>query len=747
MSKSPFMELEREKYEFPVPSRELILVHLAKRETPISREDLARELNLCDIEQLEGLRRRLRAMERDGQLIFLHKQYYVLPERLNLLRGTVIGHRDGFGFLRVDGRKEDFYLSAEQMKMAIHGDVVLAQSQGEYHKNRIAARIIRVLVPKTNQIVGRFGINAHSAFVVPDDSRLSFDILIPSEATHNAHIGYMVVVQLTQRPNRNTKAIGKVVEVLGEKMDPSMAVDIALRTHDLPYIWPLEVEKQVANLTEEVPESAKYGRIDLRMLPLVTIDGEEARDFDDAVYCEKKRGGWRLWVAIADVSYYVRPHTPLDSEARNRSTSVYFPSQVIPMLPEVLSNSLCSLNPKVDRLCMVCEMTISAYGRLSSYKFYEAVMNSQARLTYNKVWQILQGKQKLGADYAQLMKPLTQLYAMYQKLEHARIQRGGLSFETEEAKFIFNAEHRIERIEPVIRNEAHKLIEECMILANIAAARFIDKNKEPALYRVHDRPNNDNITSLRTILGGLGLTLGGGDQPKTKDYADIMSRISGRTDHEMLRTMLLRSMKQAIYDPENRGHFGLALQAYTHFTSPIRRYSDLVLHRAIKYLLGRQNGKVDGCSTPTGGWHSEPKDMLQIGQQCSMSERRADEATRNVADWLKCDFMQDHVGEVFYGIIANVTSFGFFVRINELFIDGLVHVSSLDNDYYRYDNVGQRLIGESGGRIYRIGDAVGIRVEAIHMSERKITFSLISTRRNDQKSKSQPPNQQHLVAS
>ncbi|PLK59434.1 ribonuclease R [Candidatus Palibaumannia cicadellinicola] len=741
------MSSQFEKYEFPVPSREFILVHLAKRETPTSREDLARELDLCGAEQLEGLRRRLRAMERDGQLIFIHRQYYVLPEHLNLLRGTVIGHRDGFGFLRVDGRKEDFYLSAEQMKIAIHGDVVLAQSQGEYHKNRREARIVRVLVPKTNPIVGRFGVNAHSAFVVPDDSRLSFNILIPPEATHNAHIGCMVVVKLTQRPNRYTKAIGKVVEVLGEQMGPSMAVDIALRAHDLPYIWPPEVEKQIAGLKEEVPDAAKRGRIDLRMLPLVTIDGEEACDFDDAVYCEKKRGGWRLWVAIADVSYYVRPHTPLDYEARNRSTSVYFPSQVIPMLPEVLSNSLCSLNPQVDRLSMVCEMTISAHGRLSSYKFYEAVINSQARLTYNKVLQILQGNQKLRTDYAPLIKPLTQLYAMSQKLEYARIQRGGLSFETEEAKFIFNAERRIERIEPVVRNEAHKLIEECMILANIAAARFIDNNKEPALYRVHDRPSHDNITSLRTVLGELGLTLGGGDQPKPKDYADIMSLISGRTDHEMLRTMLLRSMKQAIYDPENRGHFGLALQAYTHFTSPIRRYSDLVLHRAIKYLLGRQNGEVNGRSTPTGGWHSELKEMLQIGQQCSMSERRADEATRNVADWLKCDFMQDHVGEVFDGIIANVTCFGFFVRINELFIDGLVHVSSLDNDYYRYDNVGQRLIGESGGRIYRIGDAVGIRVEAIHMSERKINFSLISTRRNDQKSKKQPPNQQHLAAS
>lgn len=729
MSQDPFLEREAEKYVFPVPSREFILAHLAKREKPASREELAQELDISGEDQLEGLRRRLRAMERDGQLIFTRRQCYALPERLDLLRGTVIGHRDGFGFLRVEGSKDDYYLSAEQMKMAIHGDVVMAQPQGADRKGRREARIVRVLVPKTSQIVGRFFTDVGSAFVVPDDSRLSFDILIPPEATQSARMGF-VVVELTQRPTRRTKAIGKVVEVLGDNMGTGMAVDIALRTHDIPYVWPPEVEQQLANLQEDVPEAAKRGRIDLRALPLVTIDGEDARDFDDAVYCEKKRsGGWRLWVAIADVSYYVRPHTPLDQEASRRATSVYFPSQVIPMLPEVLSNGLCSLNPQVDRLCMVCEMTISAQGRLSSYKFYEAVVNSHARLTYNKVWQILQGQQELRAQYAPLVKPLTQLHEMYQTLEQARVQRGGISFETEEAKFIFNAERRIERIEPVKRNGAHKLIEECMILANIAAARFVEKHKEPALYRVHDRPSNDHITSLRTVLGELGLTLGGGERPEPKDYADMMNLVAGRPDHEMLQTMLLRSMKQAIYDPENRGHFGLALQAYAHFTSPIRRYPDLALHRAIKYLLGQQNGDVDGRATPTGGWHFELEEMLQLGQQCSLSERRADEATRDVADWLKCDFMRDHVGEVFSGIITSVTSFGFFVRLDELFIDGLVHVSSLDNDYYRHDNIGQRLIGESGGRVYRLGDAVEIRVEAVHMDERKIDFSLISSRR------------------
>ncbi|SNC58687.1 ribonuclease R [Sodalis endosymbiont of Henestaris halophilus] len=730
MSRDPFLEREGEKYAFPVPSREFILSHLAKRENPVSRKDLAQELDISGKDQLEGFRRRLRAMERDGQLIFTRQQCYALPERLDVLRGTVIGHRDGFGFLRVKGNKDDYYLSAEQMKMAIHGDIVMAQLHSADRKGRREARILRVLVPKTNQIVGRFFIDVGSAFVVPDDRRFSFDIFIPPEETQGARVRFVVVVELTQRPTRNTKAIGKVIEVLGDNMGTNMAVDIALRTHDIHYDWPYEVDQQLTNLQKEVPEAAKRGRVDLRNLPLVTIDDEDSSDFDDAVYCEKKRsGGWRLWVAIADVSYYVRPDTPLDQEARRRSTSVYFPSQVIPMLPEVLSNDLCSLNPQVDRLCMVCEMTISAHGRLSSYKFYEAIMNSHARLTYNKVWQVLQGQQKLCADYAPLINPLTQLHNMYQMLEQARLQRGGISFEVEEAKFIFNADRRIDRIETVKRNNAHKLIEECMILANIAAARFVEKHKEPALYRVHDRPSHEHIALLRTILGELGLTLGGGDKPQPKDYADMMNLVSKRSDQEMLQTLLLRSMKQAIYDPENRGHFGLALQAYAHFTSPIRRYSDLTLHRAIKYIVGCQTGDIDGCSTSTGGWHFELKEMFQLGQQCSLSERRADEAIRDVTDWLKCDFIQDHVGQVFSGIITSVTSFGFFVRLHELFIDGLVHISSLGNNYYRYDNIGQRLIGESGGKVYRIGDAVKIRVEAVHVDDRKIDFSLISSHR------------------
>ncbi|MEK1847678.1 ribonuclease R, partial [Klebsiella pneumoniae] len=470
-------------------------------------------------------------------------------------------------------------------------------------------------------------------------------------------------------------------------------------------------------------------RAPIRPRPVATHDADAPRACDAAGYSHTTRGGgWRLWVAIADVSYYVRPGTPLDAEARSRGTSVYFPSQVVPMLPEVLSNGLCSLNPQVDRLCMVCEMTISSKGRLTGYKFYEAVMSSHARLTYTKVWHMLQGDQELREHYAPLVKHIEELHNLYNVLESAREERGGISFESEEAKFIFNAERRIERIEQTQRNDAHKLIEECMILANISAARFVEKAQEPALFRIHDKPTTEAITSFRTVLAELGLELPGGNKPEPRDYAELLTSIADRPDAEMLQTMLLRSMKQAVYDPENRGHFGLALQSYAHFTSPIRRYPDLSLHRAIKYLLAKEQGHK-GNSTETGGWHYSMEEMLQLGQHCSMTERRADEATREVSDWLKCDFMQDQVGNIFSGVIASVTGFGFFVRLNDLFIDGLVHVSSLDNDYYRFDQVGQRLIGESGGQTYRLGDRVEVRVEAVNMDERKIDFTLISSER------------------
>lgn len=724
---------ELAKYDNPVPSREFILQIIRKQNSPMSKEEIFKTLAIVNEEQQEAMRRRLRAMENDGQLVFTKRKCYALPEKLDLLKGMVIGHREGFGFLQVEGKKEDFFIPNVQMQKVMHGDYVLAQPNGFDRKGRPEVRIVRVLEANKKQIVGRFFLEQGIGYVVPDDSRITRDILIPDNARLGARMGQVVVVEPHPRTAPFFQPIGKITEVLGDNMAKGMEVEIAIRKHDIPHSFPSAVEKQLKKWAEDVPEEAKRGRVDLRDLPLVTIDGEDARDFDDAIFCQKQGKGWKLWVAIADVSYYVRPKSALDTEAYNRGNSVYFPNRVVPMLPEKLSNGLCSLNPQVDRLCMVCEMTISAKGKMTDYQFYEAVMNSHARLTYNKVAKILEKDTALCERYASLVPHLQDLHDMYQALVKARQQRGAIEFETIESKFIFNALGRIERIEPVVRNDAHKIIEECMILANIASANFMAKHQEPALYRIHAVPSEEKLTAFRSFLAECGLSLSGGNKPTPMDYAQLLEQIKPRPDHELIQTMLLRSMSQAVYSADNIGHFGLALEEYAHFTSPIRRYPDLTLHRGIKYLLAKQKGSKRK-TTDTGGYHYQLEEMDLFGAHCSSTERRADDATREVADWLKCEYMQDHVGEEFDGVISSVTGFGFFVRLNDLFIDGLVHISGLANDYYLFDMPKQRLIGENSGMIFRIGDAVKVRVEAVSLEQKQIDFSLISSERKPRRS-------------
>ena len=731
--KDPNYAKELAKYDNPIPSREFILQIIREQNSPMSKEEIFAALGISEEEQQEAMRRRLRAMENDGQLVFTKRKCYALPEKLDLLKGMVIGHREGFGFLQVEGKKEDFFIPNVQMQKVMHGDYVLAQANGFDRKGRPEVRIVRVLEANKKQIVGRFFLEQGIGYVVPDDSRITRDILIPDNARLGARMGQVVVVELHPRTAPFFQPIGKITEILGENMAKGMEVEIAIRKHDIPHVFPSAVEKQLKKWAEDVPEEAKRGRVDLRDLPLVTIDGEDARDFDDAVFCQKQGKGWKLWVAIADVSYYVRPKSALDTEAYNRGNSVYFPNRVVPMLPEKLSNGLCSLNPQVDRLCMVCEITLSAKGKMTDYRFYEAVMNSHARLTYNKVAKILEKDTALCERYASLVPHLQDLHDMYQALVKARQQRGAIEFETIESKFIFNALGRIERIEPVVRNDAHKIIEECMILANIASANFMEKHQEPALYRIHAVPSEEKLMAFRSFLAECGLSLSGGNKPTPTDYAQLLEQIKQRPDHELIQTMLLRSMSQAVYSADNIGHFGLALEEYAHFTSPIRRYPDLTLHRGIKYLLAKQKGSKRK-TTDTGGYHYQLDEMDVFGAHCSSTERRADDATREVADWLKCEYMQDHVGEEFDGVISSVTGFGFFVRLNDLFIDGLVHISGLANDYYLFDMPKQRLIGENSGMIFRLGDAVKVRVEAVSLEQKQIDFSLISSERKPRRS-------------
>ena len=712
----PHRQREARKYANPIPSREFILETLTQAGVPMVFSELATALDLEGDEDRVALERRLAAMVRDGQLVRNRKDAFCLVNRRDLIAGRVIGHPDGFGFLIPDEGGDDVYLYPRQMKALFHNDRAVVRVIGRDARGRLEGSVVEILARNTRTVVGRFYQEGGVGFVVPDNKRLAHDIIIPSDRIGAAQQGQIVVAEITDQPTKRTQPIGRVAEVVGNHMAPGMETDIAIRTHDLPVEFPDAVLAEIAGLGAEVPESAKAGRVDLRQVPLVTIDGADARDFDDAVYCERKPKGWRLLVCIADVSAYVAPGTALDQEAHSRGNSVYFPDRVIPMLPEVLSNGLCSLNPEVDRLCLSCEMLISLDGKVSRSKFFPAVMRSQARLTYDQVAAlVVDGDKALVKRFSKVLPPLQELHRLFQALHQARTERGAIDFDTTETRFEFNDQGRIAAIHPLVRNDAHRLIEECMLAANVAAARLFERHKLPALYRIHEMPKEEKLNDLRTFLGELGLSLGGGKKPTTQDYAALLEAAKDRPDRHLIQTVLLRSMPQAMYSSDNVGHFGLAYPAYTHFTSPIRRYPDLIVHRAIKHLLA--GGKAEDFDYT--------KTILQgIGEQCSGTERRADEATRDAESWLKCEYMQDKLGEEFDGTITSVNSFGIFVELDGIYVDGLVHITALDNDYYHYDPIGHRLTGERTGIVHRLGDRVRIQVAAVNLDERKIDFVL-----------------------
>jgi ribonuclease R len=713
----PNFEREAQKYENPIASRELILESVVEAGNPLEFEEIAKRLGITSEEQTEALRRRLRAMERDGQLLCNRRGAYLPVEQADLLRGRVIGHPDGFGFLVPDDQSDDLFLSPRQMRGVLHGDRVLGRVMGVDHRGRREGGIIEILERGSEQVVGRIRIEDGVGVVTPDNKRITHDILIPPDGLGAAGDDQIVVVRIRPQASRKARLRGEVVEVLGEHMAPGMEIDIAIRAHGLPFHWPDEVTAAADRFGADVPAAARKGRLDLRKKPLVTIDGEDARDFDDALYCEEMEGGWRLWVAIADVSHYVDRDGALDKEARNRGTSVYFPKQVIPMLPEVLSNGLCSLNPDVERLCMVCEMEIGKRGALRSFGFHEGVMRSHARLTYTQVAAMLvDGDEALRKQHAELLPHLERLHAVFKVLNAARNRRGAIDFDSTETRIEFGPERKIERIVPVERTDAHRLVEECMIAANVSAAKFLKKHKVPALYRIHDQPPTEKIDDLRDFLSGVGLTLAGGDEPTPAHYAAVLRAAADRPDKQLIQTVVLRSLSQAVYGPGLSGHFGLALDDYAHFTSPIRRYPDLLVHRGIRHVL--RTGKAAGFAYS----HTE---METLGEHCSMAERRADDATRDAIAWLKAEYMEDKVGDVFDGVVSGVTGFGLFVEIVDVFIDGLVHVTSLDNDFYHFDPIRHRLTGERGGRTFRIGDRLKVQVTRVSLDDRKIDLRLV----------------------
>ncbi|MDH1557631.1 ribonuclease R [Ectopseudomonas chengduensis] len=744
-SLDPEAAREAEKYDNPIPSRELILSHLAERGAPASREQLVEEFGLHTDDQLEALRRRLRAMERDGQLIYTRRGTYAPVDKLDLICGRISGHRDGFGFLVPDDGSDDLFLSPAQMRLVFDRDRALVRVAGFDRRGRREGGIVEVIERAHESIVGRYYEENGIGFVVADNPKIQQEVLVTPGRTAGARIGQFVEIKITHWPTQRFQPQGDIVEVIGNYMAPGMEIDVALRSYDIPHVWPEAVVKEARKLKPEVEEKDKEKRIDLRHLPFVTIDGEDARDFDDAVYCEKNSsrwklfsGGWKLYVAIADVSHYVKVGSALDAEAVERGNSVYFPERVVPMLPEELSNGLCSLNPHVDRLAMVCEMTMSKSGQMVDYKFYEAVIHSHARLTYNKVSLMLEDPKSsegksLRSEYKEVLPHLNQLYALYQVLVAARHERGAIDFETQETRIIFGTDRKIDEIRPTQRNDAHKLIEECMLAANVATARFMQDHEIPSLYRVHDGPPPERLEKLKAFLGELGLSLQRGkskDGPSPKDYQRLLESIRERPDYHLIQTVMLRSLSQAVYSAQNEGHFGLNYEAYTHFTSPIRRYPDLLVHRAIRSVV---RSKRDTKHVERAGAAVMPKARIypydeatleKLGEQCSMTERRADEATRDVVNWLKCEFMQDRVGETFAGVITAVTGFGIFVELRDIYVEGLVHVTALPADYYHFDPVHHRLSGERSGRSFRLGDSVEVKVMRVDLDERKIDFEL-----------------------
>ena len=708
----PFHAREMERYTHPLPSREFILSTLKAQGVPAGEEELCALLDITEHER-SAFTKRLAAMEREGELMRNRRDAICVVEKLDLIAGRILGHKDGFGFLIRDDKGPDIFLGPDEMRKVLHGDRVMARISGVDRRGRPEGKIAEILERARTRHVGRLQDRHGVWVVVAEDKRISQEFLVPAHERANARAGQVVSVDLIEQPARHSQPVARVIEVLGDYGDPGMEIEIALRKHDLPHEFPVEAEHLAEQYPADVTARDRSGRLDVRDLALVTIDGETARDFDDAVYCEpdhtKGRGAYRLVVAIADVSHYVKPGDALDVEALSRGNSVYFPRRVIPMLPERLSNGLCSINPDVERLCMVCDMRISSQGRITEYSFHAAVMRSKARLTYTAVAAMLKDGARNERE-AELLPHLQNLYTVYSKLVKQRARRGAIDFESNETEIIFDDQRKIERIVPVARNEAHKLIEECMLAANVCASEFLAEHEQAMLYRVHEGPTPEKLAALREFLASFGFDLTGGKKPHAKDYAALLAKVKDRPDAQLLQTVMLRSLKQAVYTPQNAGHFGLAYEGYTHFTSPIRRYPDLLVHRAIKAVLAKQ--------------HYSPGDWQALGEHCSKTERRADEATRDVMSWLKCYYMQDKIGESYHGTISGVTGFGVFVALDGIYAEGLVHVSDLGRDYFHFDATRHQMMGERTGKRYRLGDRVRVKVASANLDTARIDFVL-----------------------
>ena len=713
-SSDPFLSREKENYQNPIPSRELILEVMNDHGVPIPKKELIKKLEITK-DEYPFFEKRIGAMARQGQILINRKDILCISKKLNLIPGKITGHPDGFGFLiPEDSSLQDVFLSPKEMSKVFHGDEVMVQVTGLDKKGRQEGVIVEVLTRGNSMIVGRVIQNHGVTIVRAEDKRISQDILVPYHQDMNAQPGQVVEVEMTTQPDFRTKPMGQITKIIGNYSDSGIEIEIALRKHHLPHEFSKDAIKESESFKDEILVSDYKDHIDLTKLDFVTIDGETAKDFDDAVFAQKAESNMRLFVAIADVSNYVRPNSQLDKEALSRGNSVYFPRRVIPMLPEKLSNGLCSLNPQVNRLTMLCEMVIDNEGLVSEFKFYPAIIFSKARLTYTIAHKILyENDDDLTKKYSHVLTNLKSLKKVYDLLSKQREKRSAIEFDSVETAINFNEDGKIDSIQPIHRNEAHKIIEECMLAANVSAAKFLLKENSPAIYRNHESPKEEKLELLKNYIAEFGLKLGGGQKPSAKDYSALLQSIRSRPESQMLQTMILRSMQQAVYETKNKGHFGLAYDTYTHFTSPIRRYPDLIVHRAIKERLKRNELRV--------------KDLDVIAKQCSTTERRADEASRDVEDWLKCYFMKDRLGDVFSGTISSVTGFGVFVSLDEIYIEGLIHVTDLGNDYYVFNKSKHALTGERSGKSFGMGDRVKIKVAKIDMELSRIDLILIDS--------------------
>ncbi len=717
MSKREHRKRSAPEYEHHIPERREVLEFLRTVNKPRNLKHIAAALGVDSTARQAALKKRLNAMVRDGEIIKNRKEGFGLTEKMDLIVGEVIGHTDGYGFLRPDHGPPDLFLSAREMQVLMHGDRVAVRISGIGRRNQPEGAVVEILERANRKVVGRYFREGQLGFVAPDNKRLHQDVLIPAGDEGKAKSGQYVVADITRYPDRHTQPVGKITEILRQDTYVEMATEIAIRAHDIPWEWPEEIELELAAIG-----SKKIGakdRNDLRELPFVTIDGEDARDFDDAVCCAKTAIGWKLYVAIADVTAYVPVGGALDREAANRGTSVYFPQRVVPMLPELLSNDLCSLKPEVDRPCLVCEISIDRRGMVKESRFTRALIHSRRRMTYTEMAAAVVTKDAgLRQALGPLIEHLDKLYQLFRLLHGARMKRGILEFGATETRMEFDNKGRIRQISPLIRNDAHRLIEEFMLTANVAAAELLEKQELPSLYRNHEPPNPEKLADLREFLAGFGLELGGGDKPDVEDYKKVLEAVSDKDHAHLVETVLLRSMNLAVYEAVNKGHFGLAFARYTHFTSPIRRYPDLLVHRAISHAIK---------GTP---FHYSLPDMHNLGAHCSRTERRADDATRDVAQHLKCEFMEDRIGEVFNGTVSGVTAFGLFVELDDVLVEGLVHVTALPNDYYHFDATTRSLRGERSGHRFHLADRVRVSVSRVDIDEKKIDLELVDGRKS-----------------